>query len=273
MAKKRNIVVVGAGLFGSMAATLARANGYSVTVIDSGAAWAASKASGCVLAPSWLSSLSAEQREQGLLTLRSLYPVHPVAFRTPLGGVFNAERVALKDVLVAPDETAQVVHVGDGYVVLGTGRRLTGDVLVAAGCGSGDLVYMPPIKPLWGASAVFSHKLVEPRIAPYAPYKQAVAFAQSPGRTWFGDGATLSEVTWAFQYQEREAALVQRAADLFDISGKATITSGARPSVVGHKAGYFAQVHEHTWVSTGGAKNGTVLAALQAALFVREISA
>jgi len=36
-------------------------------------------------------------------------------------------------------------------------------------------------------------------------------------------------------------------------------------------AGYFERVSHSTWVSTGGAKNGTVLAAYQAAEFLRSL--
>ena len=49
----------------------------------------------------------------------------------------------------------------------------------------------------------------------------------------------------------------------------AAMTVGARPYVEGHKAGYFQQVSPKTWVSTGGAKNGTILAAAQALAFVQ----
>ena len=46
---------------------------------------------------------------------------------------------------------------------------------------------------------------------------------------------------------------------------------GARPYVEGHKGGYFKRTGTKTWVSTGGAKSGTALAALQAWKFLQEI--
>ena len=272
MARAHNIVIVGAGIFGSLAARLARAEGHKVTVVDCLRPWAASKASGCVLAPSWLSSLSKEQLERAMDTLRMLVTVHDVHFKTNLAATFKAQRVNLKDILVKPDLLLEVTEVDDG-VVRTTSGPLKGKVLVAAGIESARLVpAMPPIRALWGASALFRAQLKEPRLHVYAPYRQAVAFQLRPDTVWMGDGTALVTKTWEKESSERVKATVERGVKLFKLKGAAVTTHvGARPYVEGHKAGYFDRVLPNTWVSTGGAKNGTALAAYQAYLFLEAL--
>ena len=90
---KRNVVIVGNGLFGSIAATLARSKGHTVTVISNEEKLAASKASGCVLAPSWLSSLERNQIDTAMEVLTALYKVEDLVFKTNLLKTFKAKRV------------------------------------------------------------------------------------------------------------------------------------------------------------------------------------
>lgn len=269
---KPPVIVVGAGLFGSIAATLARANGYVVTVVDCFKDYGASKAAGCVLAPSWLSSLTRRQIDIAMGVLTDLYPVHELEFITNIPfKTFKAKRVTPSDVLVLPDLTDEVISVGDGRVTMAK-QTLRGAVLVAAGVGSSALVNMPFVRALYGASVQFyGYTLTYPRLAVYAPYRQALAFNLANGKIWMGDGTALIEATWRKEQAEREAATVARGEKLFGLKGSREVFSGARPYVEGFKAGYFAQVSPRTWVSTGGAKNGTVLAAYQAQKFIEAL--
>src|SRR5690606_3724879 len=255
------------------AARLARARGIPVTVVDSGEAWAASPASGCVLAPSWLSSLTRAQINVAMDVLEELFTVHALDFRTNLVKArFAARRVETAEVLVEPGVRARVGRGQKGCVERGGGGELGGDgVLVAAGIGAADLVPAPPIRALWGASLRFPDAtLPEPRLHMYAPYRQAVSFQMANGGVWFGDGTALVTGTWQREADERAKRTIARAEDLFDLRGPVG-RSGARPYVEGHKAGYFYKAAPRVWVSTGGAKNGTVLAAAQAAEFVRAL--
>jgi hypothetical protein len=129
---------------------------------------------------------------------------------------------------------------------------------------------MPAIKGLYGASLRISGLKVDPAISVYAPYKQAVMFNIEPKTVWFGDGSALIESTWTKERKQRIEATADRAAKLSGaIKGtRVKVTEGARPYVEGHKSGYLEQLSPKLWVSTGGAKNGTVLAALQALRFV-----
>lgn len=284
MTKKRNIIVVGSGLFGSIAATLARHHGHTVTVVNEKRPYAASPASGCVLAPSWLSSLSKDAVADSMSVLQSLYTVHDLVFQTNLLKKFRAQRVSLGDVLVEPDLEARVTSVGDGWVEYaephsaGTARKgkLRCDaVLVATGIWCRELLKdMPEVRGLYGCSLSMPGQLPEPRISVYAPYKQSVGFNLDRKRVWFGDGTTLIERTWEKEEAARVAKTTERGHAMLDTLPvrKPTVTIGARPYVEGHKAGYFQRISPKVWVSTGGAKNGTVLAAWQALQFVKALS-
>lgn len=272
MAKKQ-VIVIGAGLFGSIAATLARAHGHDVTVVDAARPWAASKASGCVLAPSWLSALDRTQIDTGMGVLEELYQVERVDFRGPLGITFKAHRIDPRKVLLTPDFVDVVQSVSSRGVRLERAGDLRGVVLVAAGIESHKLLpQIPVVKGLWGASLRIQGQLDEPRIHVYAPYRQAVAFNLDRRSVWMGDGTSLVESTWQKTAPERVAQTTQRAAELFRLTGKTSVAIGARPSVAGYKAGLFAKVMPNVWVSTGGAKNGTMLAAWQAHQFLQELN-
>lgn len=268
----RTIYIVGAGLFGSIAARLAVDAGHDVTVIDGAHPYAASKASGCVLAPSWLSAVDSKDYADGLDILKSLFRVHDMEFRTNLLATFKAKRVATSEILVKPDIVADVKRVYTGGLELDDGTKYKGIVLVAAGCGTNALLPQAPlVRPLWGASLSVMAQLEEPRLHVYAPYKQAVAFNMDKRRVWMGDGTSLVEKTWTKLSAQYIEATKARAEELFGLSGGIKVTMGARPFIKDYKAGYFDRVLPGVWVSTGGAKNGTMLAALHARDFVKAV--
>jgi glycine/D-amino acid oxidase-like deaminating enzyme len=267
----REVVVIGNGMFGSIAATLARSRGHNVTVVSNNEPMAASKASGCVLAPSWLGSLSAQQVKDGMDVLNQLYTVEDIVFTTNLLAKFKASRIDPDAMIVAPDVVSKVTKVNNGVVHLENGTVLKGQVLVAAGVWCAELVDVPGIRGLYGASVRFQAHLPSPRIHVYAPYRQSVGFQLNKKEVWFGDGTALIRTTWEKERTARMAKTLERGLQMLGVAGaRHKVTEGVRPYVEGHKAGYFAKVGVNTWVSTGGAKNGTVLAAAQAARFVME---
>lgn len=268
----KNIIVVGGGLFGSIAAAFAREHGAQVTVIDAGYPLAGSRASGCVLAPSWLSALTPEQIEQAMSVLEGLYKVEDITFTTHLKLAFKAKRVNPASILRRPDVKARVTAVGDGVVDTEDGQKFRGVVLVTAGAWCKALLpQMPDIRRLYGASLWFpGAQLPTPRLHVYAPYRQAVAFNMDGRQVWMGDGTALVEKTWTKEQDARLAATRARAKSLFKLGGESRATVGIRPYVEGHKEGYFEKLAPRLYVSTGGAKNGTVLAAYNAWRFVTE---
>lgn len=266
-----DVIIVGAGLFGSIAAALSRAEGHNVTVIDSGEKWAASPASGCVLAPSWLSSLDKNELETSFAVLRQLYTVHEVEFLINNLKKFRAWRVQTSQVLVKPDIVERVARIKSGVVELASGQKLAGNVLVAAGLGCTELIEgLPPLRGLWGASLSVKTQLDHPRIHVYAPYRQAVAFNMTPKLVWMGDGTALIKNTWEKEQTQRVAETISRAKKYFKLpEQQVKVFAGARPYMADYKAGFFEKVLPRVWVSTGGAKNGTALAALNAHRFVK----
>lgn len=279
MTKKHDIIVVGAGLFGCIAAALARAEGHRVTVVGESRRYEASPASGCVLAPSWLGSLDKATAASALTVLGDLYKLHPMEFRTHMGLTFKAQRVHTADVLVRPDLQGRVTAASPaGWVDYtdpdGATARLHGTVLVCTGIWGAELVpRMPAVRGLYGCSLRIPGQLVEPVINAYAPYRQAVAFNMDKRSVWFGDGTALIAKTWDAEERERVRATVDRAKKVtgLDQPARLSYNIGARPYVTDHKAGYFERVSPRLYVSNGGAKNGTVLAAWQALRFVNNI--
>ncbi len=271
MASKK-VIVVGNGLFGSIAATLARSRGHEVTVISDMQPLAASKASGCVLAPSWLLSIPKEQVTQSMDLLDQLYGLEKLDFFNPqLKTTFGAHRIDPDKVRVKADLIGKVEQVGDGFVVSDHGKH-SGIVLLATGYWTPEFVPGMKMRGLYGASVRFEAHLAQPLIHVYAPYRQAVGFQLNRKEVWFGDGTALIRKTWEAERTHRIAATVERGNKLmhFKPGLKARVNEGVRPYVEGHKEGYFDRIHPRTWVSTGGAKNGTVLAAANALRFIAE---
>lgn len=262
------ILIVGAGLFGQIAADLATRAGHEVTTIDASLPNRASPAAGCVLKPSWLASIPKPRIETGLQVLEELYGLESITLVSTLGLPVPVKRVDPDRILRAPDIAETVTGVGDGYVRLESGARLQGTVLVAAGVWSQKFIpSMPDIKSLTGASARFKGQLKENRIDVYAPYRQAVAYNINPKQVWFGDGSAILAHNWN---SDRLEASRERAEETFGLK-KGVWTVGQRPYVEGHKAGYFRKLAKRLYVSTGGAKNGVLLAAAQAAEFVEAL--
>jgi glycine/D-amino acid oxidase-like deaminating enzyme len=257
------VIIVGAGLFGSMAATLARRAGHQVTVIDCTKPLAASKCAAGLMKRTWMSGLDPAQVKGGYAVLHQLYGVAALAFSACPRPV-ELEWVNPRAVLLKPDLQGEVTAVGDGAVWVGS-KVLRGKVLVAAGAYSERLVRMPKTRWLIGPSLHFAGK-AEPQYHVYAPYRQAMAFNIGLKEIWAGDGCAV--LHW--DEGKRIAQLRQRAKEFFGLRGDREVRIGARPYVEGYK-GYFARAHSNTWVSTGGAKNGTILAAYQAQRFVDEL--
>lgn len=268
MSKSKNVLIVGGGLFGCIAAKLAREAGHTVTIFDANEPLAASKASGCLLKPSWLTSIPAEGVERGYEVLRNLYGLTDMVLAGPLIVNFKVQHVSPEAILAEERVPLRVTEVGDGFLRTEDGKRHTGTVLVAAGVWSDRLVDMPKIRWLYGASMRFKGT-VEPKINVYAPYRQAISFNLRKGVVWFGDGTSLVEKTWLKEEPQRIQASKDRAAKCFGLDSKPMqVSVGARPFVEGRKGGYFEKLAPRLFVSTGGAKNGTLLAAWQAAQFV-----
>lgn len=278
MKTKYDVVIVGAGLFGRVAADLCVENGLSVIVLDEYNELAGSAPAACLMKPSWLSGLGAKGKI-GLRVLHDLYTLEDIDFNMRVGQA-KVHHVHPLKILRQGEKyvrQARVVEVGDGWVETSKGERYQGKVLVAAGAWSDKLVVMPRIKPLMGKCAWFpmvpGH---EPRITIWAPYKQSVSFNygksldHKSNLIWFGDGTAILAHNYKPEHDKR---LLKHAAEHgLKKSNFLGFRAGIRPYVEGHSKGYFQRVSPNTYVSTGGGKNGVVLAGYQSQKFLEAIT-
>lgn len=263
------IHIIGAGLFGAVARDLLRSRGIACQTVDDGRPLAGSFPAGCLTKPSWLSSV--RNRDGALGLLASLYGVRRISLQVGLLKLENVMHFAPSAILRPPDIRARAVSVDPdlGVVQLDNGQTLEGRVLVAAGVWSRDLLpdHFSGVRliGLQGCSQRFRSAQPRAALKVWAPFKQSVCFEIEPGVTWFGDGTALLPDSWGPQHVERSLA----HAEELGLSRWHLIETrvGLRPYVRGH-SGWFRRVGQRCWVSTGGAKNGVVLAAAQALEFL-----
>lgn len=262
-----NVLIVGAGLFGSIAARACQEAGLNVTVFDDKRPFAGSPPAACLIRPSWTTTLGKGITEPALHTLEYLYGVNILPFKTAAGTV-SVYWVDPRKLLKTKVVRETVLEVGDGWIRTAKGTY-EGKVLVAAGVWSGDLVECPPIRRLTGLSLMFPGEPKTNRISVWAPYRQAVSFPIAPGKTWFGDGTAILQKN--FDQEQRTKDSIRRARGHRLKGAPAKVIVGMRPYIQGEKKGWFKRLHPNTWVCTGGAKNGTVMAAYYAGKFVEAI--
>lgn len=268
------ILIIGGGLFGSVARDLLTARGIPCRVIDDGRPLSGSYPAGCLTKPSWLASLG-KYRTPALELLDELYGLQRVPLRIGPAKLESIMHVPPAAILRTPDVRARVTGIlpEAGLVHLDTGETLSGSaILVAAGVWCTELLPLHfgsnRLEGLQGVSLRYAGALPEARLKVWAPFKQSLAFNIEPGVVWFGDGTALKPDSWTADHDARAR---QHACDLGLMpSDLIQERHGLRPYVRGH-AGWFQRAGRRCWVSTGGAKNGVVLAAAQALQFLNAI--
>jgi glycine/D-amino acid oxidase-like deaminating enzyme len=267
------IIIVGGGLFGSLAATLATREGHSVLILDRQEELAGSRPAACLMKPGWMTGLK-DKSKRGLTVLDRLYGLTTLNFK--LGPttvpVFWVDPRRILEYHGAETRHADVAGVGDGWVKLRSGEELTADfILVTAGIWTADLTPVPDMRSLVGSAFTFHETpCPEPFIKVWAPYKQLVAFEREPGATWIGDGSAILHKNWTGKRMEQSLTRCWEAVG----SPRGNIMqaqTGCRPYVPSAKTGLFERRAPGLFVSTGGAKNGTVIAAAQAQDFLDAI--
>jgi hypothetical protein len=259
-----NFIIVGAGLFGSMTATALERQGHEVTVVDDAPEDSCSMAAGCLIKPSWLGRLSSEKRAAGLAFINEVYGMRELSFLTHAGTHLNISHLAPSQVLRDRADILidRVTEVGDGFVATAQNGVLRGTVVVAAGTGCNDLLPGCEVRGLAGVSLMFAGEVEQPRLKVWAPYKQAVCFGDGYGNTWFGDGTAIKAENWD---QSRVEKSIERAATYFGLHNPTHVRYGARP-YVDNPDGLLWKYGNFTWVNTGGAKSGAVLAGAHASM-------
>jgi glycine/D-amino acid oxidase-like deaminating enzyme len=220
--------------------------------------------------PSWLSSVPDFKGSMALLD--SLYGLTSIQFaiRAPLvkkdtGITSDCMWINPKTILSEETIEENVEDVGDGWVRTPE-KTYKGLVIVAAGVWTDRLVKMPPIKSLCGSS-LRAEATVSPTILPYAPYKQAVWFNFGKNDAWFGDGTSILRKNFDQSLIDRTESRAMEFAKLESVK----TTTGMRPYVDKHSGGYYSKLGDRLFVSTGGAKNGTALAAANCLQLIKDI--
>jgi glycine/D-amino acid oxidase-like deaminating enzyme len=254
------LLVVGGGLFGSLAAAYARSKGIEALVFDAGLAGAASPAAAGLFKEAWAGKKLGEHFRRALPLLDRLYGVRVVALERDDGSAESLLWVPPAAVLEPAPLTQRVSAVGDGWLEAG-GRRYEGWVYVAAGVWCED--FFPGLGVYGKAGAAFTFPGERPgRISPVGPGRQALAFVRDPGTTHFSDGTAERDYA-----AEHDRLTLERAAGL-GLTGPVRRWWGRRPYAPGGPL--FLKVAARTWVATGGRKLGTVLGAACAGRLVDE---
>lgn len=271
------VIIIGAGFFGGVARDLLRREGIECLTVDARLPDAGSIPAGGLTQPSWLEGLGRDYRP-GWDLLDSLYGLQKLVLHTQgkeqPGTIY---RVPTEKMLQPPDILAKVVSVnpGAGSVLLDNGDRLDGVILATSGAWVKDVFpehfASVKLKALKGVSFRFKGEVDGAVLANWAPYKHSVAFNIEPGIIWFGDGTTIKAENWSDDHVRRALKHAQELLpEILTAENLLETRTGLRPYVDGHK-GYFARVGTQAWVSTGGAKNGLVLSALQALDFLAAV--
>jgi glycine/D-amino acid oxidase-like deaminating enzyme len=258
------LLVVGGGLFGSLAASYARCQGIESAVFDAALDGAASPAAAGLFRERWVRKNLREHYHRALPLLDRLFGIRLLSLTNDEGQLEPFLFVSPADILEKQPIRQQVTAVGDGWLEAG-GRRYEGWVYVAAGVWSDQ--FLPGLDIYGKAGAAFLFRGERPaRIHPLAQGGQALAFVRDPGFTYFSDGTAEREYT-----QQHDIDSLRRAAEmgLSDLPFKRYC--GWRPYTPGGPV--FRKMGERTWLATGGRKLGTILAASFALQLVeRELS-
>jgi glycine/D-amino acid oxidase-like deaminating enzyme len=245
------LLVVGGGLFGSMAAKYARTKGVEVTVFDAGLAGAASPAAAGLFKEEWVGKKLREHYAHALPLLDKLYGVRQVILTKDDGSQETFRFVPPAAVVEGSPIRDRVTAVGDGYLEAG-GRRYEGWVYVAAGVWCEQ--FFPELSVYGKAGSALLFPGERPgRIRPLARGRQAVAFVRDAGSTYFGDGTAEKDYT-----ADHDRATLERAAQM-GLREPFRRLLGWRPYTTGGPV--FRKVGGRTWVATGGRKIGVVLGA------------
>lgn len=282
------VVIVGAGLFGSIIGAHLRAQGHEVRLVSDQREGMGSLPAACLMKPSWASGMGKEY-DRAIDLLAKLYTVHTLEFDTPPFRAIVTAHWVDPAVVLAGDNNyrhARVMDWGKGWVELGnaiTGER--GDTLYAdhiifatgQWAEEMDAALRGRLTGKGGWSFLLEGELQgRGLIHPWAPYRQLVAFQIAPRRIWVGDGAALKAESMTF---ERQQASQKRCLDALNGrlrplgSRQLEVRRGFRPYVKGlDKPAYINQVSPGVTVVTGGAKNGTLGAAWAARQIAEQLA-
>jgi hypothetical protein len=255
------LLVVGAGLFGSLAASWARSKGVETLVFDPGTSGAASPAAAGLFKEAWAGKKLRDHYHRALVLLERLYNVRSISLTCP-DGVKEPFLFLPPTAILEPQPIRQrVTTVGDGWLETAE-HRYHGDVYIAAGVWCEQFLPGLGVYGKAGAAFLFQGER-EGRMHALGPSRQALAFVRDPGTTYFSDGTAERDYTSLHDQQTLE-----RAGALGLTDAPRARLWGVRPYVPGGPV--FRKLSARTWLATGGRKLGTILGASFARRLVEE---
>jgi hypothetical protein len=254
------LLVVGGGLFGSLAAAHARSKGIEALVFDPALDGAASPAAAGLFKEEWAGRRFKEHFQSALPLLDRLYGIRQVALAHDDSRRETFLFVPPAAILERAPLRQRVTAVGDGWLEA-DGRRHEGWVYVAAGVWCEQ--FFPGLGVHGKAGAAFAFAGERPgRIHPLSPGRQAIAFVRDAGATHFSDGTAERNYT---PEHDRQTLLLAQTMGLTEPVRRYW---GHRPYAPGGPL--FRRMGQRLWVGTGGRKLGTILGAACAHRLIEE---
>ncbi len=288
------VAVIGAGLFGSIIAHTLVAQGHSVVLFDDDKPGAGSKPAACLMKPSWFSNaMPKKESEAALALLDDLYGVEDIEFTLrPKVARATVHWVSPYKVLTPERSFTSLTRVnatvdrivengGGSWMVSGVmgdkrcSAQHVNKVIVAAGVWCNDIliqarghhpeaIHVEGLQGRAGSAFLWDKEQCvweQPFIAPWAPFKQIVAFDRGDG-FWTGDGQSILPKNWTPEHSRKSLERCRGQLNLIrHVERQPVELHGIRPYVPNAKPCYLAEHAPNVWVCTGGAKNGTIAAA------------
>jgi glycine/D-amino acid oxidase-like deaminating enzyme len=256
-----SLLIVGGGLFGSMAAAYARRRGIEARVFDPQWPGAASPAAAGLFQDAWIGRKLRDSYRRSLPVLDELYGLRQVILARPDGGAETLTCVPPTVVLEKETIRQEVTAIGDGWLEAG-GERHEGWIYVAAGVWCQRFFHDLRIHGRGGAAFLFPAENPG-QIRTIGHGRQAIAFVRELGATYFSDGTAERDYT-----EEHDRLTLSRAAEMGLTGPPSRRLWGLRPYVPGGPV--FQRQGRRIWLATGGRKMGTILAAACARRLVEE---
>lgn len=254
-----DVIVIGAGLFGSTVAAAFRKEKRKVLVLDDDRPHSGSKPAACLLKPSWFHSLGNAVYEPALAMLDDLYHVRDLRFWVGVKYT-TVHWCDPKKILIGADKKAKVAAIKKaerGWVVLADQEYAARLVVVAAGTWTGELLALSGTH--YGQAGLAclwpDKKIARPFVRVWAPYRQITAFDRGDG-VWVGDSSAIRASNWTPKHAQE---VEQRCAAAVKFQTNPKRLFGIRP-YADMKPCYLKEEQPGLWAATGGAKNGTLAA-------------
>jgi glycine/D-amino acid oxidase-like deaminating enzyme len=245
------LLIVGGGLFGSLAAAYARTKGVEVLLFDAGLPGAASPAAAGLFKEAWVGRKLRDHYHAAVPLLDRLFGLRQVSLRHDDGELETFQFVPPSAILESTPIRAHVTAVGDGFVVA-EARRFEGCVYVAAGVWCEQFFPGLGVYGKTGSAFLFAGEQ-QGRIRPIARGRQALSVVRDPGSTYFSDGT--AEPNYTVDHEQESL----KRAEAMELRVPLRQLRGIRPYVPGGPL--LRRLGDRLWVATGGRKLGTLLGA------------